>query len=243
MKDYKSETKAYFDKYASTKSKRSKLYDFKLALLSKHLCKSFKILDAGCGNGDFTIPASRRVRVVYAVDFSNKMLTELRKRISKAGVKNVKIFKQDLTKLDFPNGFFDLVFSFSTFYYIREQEHVFKEISRILKPGGLFVFDVGNADSLSADYYEKRYSVPQFFLTLDSYQKILEHAGFKIIEEHCFEAIPRVNLPLLQKILDLNVGGRLLDEAVSSLPLVKKFAFRRIIVCRKNKRREKHGHS
>lgn len=239
--DYERKTKAYFKKYASAKSKRSKLYEFKLALLAKRLREQSKVLDAGCGNGDFSIPAARKARAVYAVDFSSEMLAELRERARKAGAKNVKTFKRDLAKLGFQNGFFDLAFSFSTVYYIREQERTIKEIARVLKPGGLFVVDVGNARSLGAWYYRKRYPVPQFFLTLDAYQKLLERAGFEVIEEHCFEAVPRVNLPLLPKILDLNAGGRLFDELVSSLPLIKRFSFRRILVCRKT-REKKHEH-
>jgi ubiquinone/menaquinone biosynthesis C-methylase UbiE len=225
---YESETKAYFKKYASAKSKRSKLYDFKLELLDRYLRKPFRVLDAGCGNGDFTIPVSRKAYVVYAVDFSNEMLAELRKR---ARTKNIDILRQDLTKLDFPNSFFDLAFSFSTIYYIREQERVFKEINRVLKPNGLFIFDVGNINSLSAKYYKRRYKVQQFFSSWNAYQDLLAQTGFEIIKEHCFEAVPRVNLPFLQDLLDLSADGRLFDEIISSV--AKDFAFRKILVCKK----------
>ncbi len=51
------------------------------------------------------------------------------------------------TKLPYPDGFFDCVLSNQTLEHMKEIFFVFSEISRVLKPGGIFIIGVPNLAS------------------------------------------------------------------------------------------------
>jgi SAM-dependent methyltransferase len=48
------------------------------------------VLDVGCGSGTLALPLARRVRSVTALDFSPRMLEQLRGRSAAAGIENVR---------------------------------------------------------------------------------------------------------------------------------------------------------
>ncbi len=49
---------------------------------------------------------------------------------------------EDLQKLSFPDNFFDLIISQDVFEHIAEPDLAWKEILRVLKPGGLHIFSI-----------------------------------------------------------------------------------------------------
>lgn len=50
------------------------------------------VLDIGCGTGNLAVPLARRVRRVYALDFSPRMLEFLKRHARRAGVRNIRAF-------------------------------------------------------------------------------------------------------------------------------------------------------
>ncbi len=56
------------------------------------------VLDVGSGDGTISIELSRKVREVYAIDFSNEAHKLMEKRTSESGVKNVHPIKADVCK-------------------------------------------------------------------------------------------------------------------------------------------------
>lgn len=98
------------------------------------------ILDIGCGTGRFTIPIAKRCKKVIGIDFSEDMLL-VAKRKSK-NIKNTKYRKLDIAKkLPFKNNSFDKIVCTLVVSHIKNLEKFIKEIQRILKKGGIFVYD------------------------------------------------------------------------------------------------------
>ena len=94
-----------------------------------------KVLDAGCGFGQWSFALSELNHSVEAFDFSSKRV-EVCNGLNEVYAKNnISFQKADLEKIPFPDNHFDLVFCYSTIF-ITNPEVSFNELFRILKKGG-----------------------------------------------------------------------------------------------------------
>ncbi len=92
-----------------------------------------RVLDLGCGTGRHSLWLAERGAVVTAVDFSEGMLAEARR---KPGADAITFIAHDLrTSLPFTTEF-DLVVSGLVLEHLRDLNHFFAEARRVLKPGG-----------------------------------------------------------------------------------------------------------
>ena len=103
-------------------------------------------LDLGCGRGDYSLEAARRVSprgLVTALDVSGFSVRDLTEATSNLGIKNLKAMTADITRC-FPikDSSADVCF-LSTVLHIpqisRYLGDVLKEVARVLKPEGRFI--------------------------------------------------------------------------------------------------------
>jgi len=98
-----------------------------------------KFLDVGTGIGYFSIPASRIVGdkgKVYAVDTSKEMLAELKERIKKEGIKNIKIVQGNTYNSDLSNETVDYVFLSNVLHEVEDKNRLLSNYLKKLKTGG-----------------------------------------------------------------------------------------------------------
>lgn len=130
------------------------------------------ILDIGCGFGEFA-GVFFKTKVEMGIDISKKDLIEAAKR-----KKYKKLILADARNLPFKKNFFNTVISISTLEHIENFEKVFREVWRILKPKGLFVFTIPtsklNEELLIARFFKKI----KLNLFADFYLKLI-HWSFK----------------------------------------------------------------
>jgi ubiquinone/menaquinone biosynthesis C-methylase UbiE len=101
------------------------------------------ILDVGTGSGLAVrelCKTAPSVGLVVGIDSSEAMIRLARKRTVSAGLRNVKFLKMRAEDLRFPDGFFDVVVSNCGIDFAGFSQCV-KEISRVLRPGGVFAFN------------------------------------------------------------------------------------------------------
>jgi SAM-dependent methyltransferase len=98
------------------------------------------IVDVGCAAGS-EIPAlrSRQFRVVGA-EFSAAMLEHARHRFAADPL--VQLCRADAEFLPFPTGSFDAAACLGVLEYLPDYRPAVREISRLLRPGGLAVFSI-----------------------------------------------------------------------------------------------------
>lgn len=119
------------------------------------------VLDAGCGPGVHSIRAAQAGMKVKAIDISEAMLAEAARRVERAGVSNfVEFAREDLTRLSFPDGSFQRVFSWGVVIHIHDLERALDELIRIVAPGGRLALSVTNNSALEF----KLESVARFLL-------------------------------------------------------------------------------
>jgi ubiquinone biosynthesis O-methyltransferase len=97
-----------------------------------------RILDVGCGDGELALELCRRGAAVTGVDASAAMIDAAQARAKK---QNADItFRVALAEhLPFPNGQFDVVMAVTILCFVEDAATVFREIARILRPGGRLV--------------------------------------------------------------------------------------------------------
>ena len=104
-------------------------------LMQKTKHKNAKILNLGAGTGE-DLSVLNQFGDCFIVDIEEKAL-EL---IPKTLYKEKKV--ADATKLPYRNGFFDIVVCFDVLEHLSNDKKAVKEIFRVLKKGGNFVFTV-----------------------------------------------------------------------------------------------------
>jgi SAM-dependent methyltransferase len=102
-------------------------------LLTESLRPSFSVLDAGCGHGDFTRMVAGHAKEVIGFDYSAELIKIAQKSKTDTGSENVDfVFASTKTKLPFPDGYFDLIYS-------RRGPTSIIEHSRLLKKNGVML--------------------------------------------------------------------------------------------------------
>lgn len=142
-----------------------------------------RILDAGCGMGYFLLRASRYFKEVYGIDRSEFAIENVKNIVPRAHV-----FVGSVEKHEFNDDFFDCITAFDLVEHLKEPEIFIKEVYRVLKPGGIFVFSTPNPESLGAttkvdNWYAKRDSTHCSILDIDQWRKKIKDDGFLIVDD------------------------------------------------------------
>jgi len=115
-------------------------------ILRKYLQPGMTALDFGSAMGYFSIPMARLVSPggrVVCLDIQEKMLKVLRKRAARAGVEGTVETHLIPDSGDFLAGNhygFDFALLFAVAHEVPDQESLFKELHRAIKPRGKLLF-------------------------------------------------------------------------------------------------------
>ncbi len=96
-----------------------------------------KLLDLGCGPGLHAKEYCNRGAEVIGIDISEEMI-----KIAKEQVPKATFLKANLLELPFKNNHFDIITSSYVLDHIKDLGFAAKEIFRILKLGGEFIFTI-----------------------------------------------------------------------------------------------------
>jgi ubiquinone/menaquinone biosynthesis C-methylase UbiE len=136
-------TREFFDSCAdnwdkiNTYEASHKAFDKLVALLN--IADGSSVVDLGCGTGvlmPHLLEAAGSSGTIYAVDISEKMIANLRKKFE---ANNIVPLVCSSTNLGIVNNAIDTVICFSAFPHFDNKRKSIEEISRILKPGGRFL--------------------------------------------------------------------------------------------------------
>ena len=96
------------------------------------------LLDIGCGNGRGSLFFARKGFKVTSIDFSKEGLDIFRQKIRKEKIKNIKVAKGSITKLNFGNNSFDIIYAHLCLHYFSDKitTRIFNNLFKILKKNG-----------------------------------------------------------------------------------------------------------
>jgi SAM-dependent methyltransferase len=98
-----------------------------------------RAVDAGCGPGYWAMALAQETDLqVTAMDLDPEALAIVRRNAAAAGLEGrVEAVLGDVQKMPFPDGYADLVVSRGSYPFWKDKVQAFREIRRILKPGGV----------------------------------------------------------------------------------------------------------
>lgn len=143
------------------------------------------ILDIGSGGGLDVFLASKKVGPkgkVIGLDMTEEMVKRAKQNTKKGNHTNVEFKLGDAENIPLKNNSIDLVISNCVINLVPDKEKVYKEIYRILKPGGRFVIsDIvveKDLDKSVKDDPEKLVACVGGALTEKEYINIIKKVGF-----------------------------------------------------------------
>lgn len=95
-----------------------------------------KVLDVACGPGTLSLLVEREAEEIHAIDFSPGMLACFDREIARRGLAHIKTYHMDGQDLAFGDDQFDWAFSIFGLMFFPDRARGFREILRVLKPGG-----------------------------------------------------------------------------------------------------------
>ncbi|KAB8317534.1 methyltransferase domain-containing protein [Tolypothrix campylonemoides VB511288] len=168
--------------------------------------QGLKILEVGCGVGDFAIYLSDKGADVTAVDFSPKAI-ELARTKAESQNKQVDFQLADAQALPFEDNSFDLIFSCECLEHVPTPQLALNQMYRVLKPKGKLILTTENysnaillawiVDWLRKEPFnsgEKVQPIDHFFVFWQV-RRMFTQAGFQVQKmigsHHVFLLLPR----------------------------------------------------
>lgn len=156
-----------------------------------------RLLDIGCGRGDFTKGFKDLGTEVSGIDYE---------RSDSEILKDIEVKITDIEKDIFPfdNGLFDFVFSKSVIEHLWSPEHFIQECRRVLKAGGKMIIMTPDWQSQRCIFYNDythRHPYTQMSL-----RDLLKIYGFKEVTSEKF-----YQLPILWKYPWLEIFSKILQ--------------------------------
>lgn len=102
-----------------------------------------RVLEVGCGAGDFAVHLARLGADVTAVDFSPAAVEIAQGKTGGDGA-NVRLLTADAQHLPFENESFDIVFSCECLEHLPDPQQALREMARVCRPGGKLALTTEN---------------------------------------------------------------------------------------------------
>lgn len=135
--------------------------------------KGMKVLDVGCGTGNFSIKLAKMGCEVIGIDISEEMLKVAKDKAKKEGL-NIKFYNMDVYDMKFEDNCFDGVISVTAFEFLKDPDKAIEEMFRVLKPKGYLLIGTINKDSEWGELYLSK-----------EFQEntVFKYADFKTLED------------------------------------------------------------
>ena len=142
-----------------------------------------RVLDLGCGNGRHTIYFAREGFDACGIDISATAIEWAKDWAGREGLQ-IDFRVGDITQLPYPDQSFDVIVSHGVLDHVsmEEAKRAVSEAARIIRPGGLFYFDLKSADDV--EFGVGKPAGTNTFVVSDGFEKGLVQHFFTLDEIH-----------------------------------------------------------
>jgi len=155
------------------------------AICASLMDREDKVLECACGTGLITVSTAPLTKSYTATDFSSKMLSKCKKKMSTS--ENVLFEHADITSLKYNDDTFDKVIAGNVIHLLDEPKKALDELKRVTKPGGMLIIPTyltgTNIPHLSlAGLFNKMGANFKRMFDMDSYKEFFAEMGYTDIE-------------------------------------------------------------
>ena len=163
------------------------IYPDRIKLIENKLKSKGKILDFGCNVGGFLKVAKDTGWDVYGIEVNKYAASQAIKRLSSPD----KIHCGDLTDLNVPKNFFDVITLWDVIEHLTNPNEILQSCYHFLSDDGIIVIDCPNSDSFEFNYlHDKSVGVSGdihlSYFNQESIQFLLKQNNFEIIDFSTF---------------------------------------------------------
>lgn len=151
-----------------------------------------RVLDVGCGFGHAFSELARRFEpeLIVGLDADPALSRRTAARVGACPCR-VELRAANASRMDLPDGAFDLIFCHQTFHHIVEQEAAIAEFFRVLRPGGTLLFAESTRRYIHSLPIRLLFRHPmEAQKTAEEYIAMIKRAGFSLSDD-------RISLPYL----------------------------------------------
>lgn len=166
-----------------------------------------KVLLLGCGTGDESILLEElNAKEIIGIDISKESI-----EIAKETYPQHTFIIGDMHNILFDDNSFDFVYSSLAIHYSKEPEKVFKEVYRVLKEDGEFLYSVGhplrwtsekvniNGEEFKLLGYQNSNGVNKIFGKYNTFNKVEEYLACEDMTFKLYIGSPSMHFKLLKK--------------------------------------------
>ena len=156
-----------------------------------HRLDGKRALEIGCGQGFGMelILQQFRAATVCGIDLDPEMVRRAQKRTSHYGYR-ADVSLGDASHIQAADESFDAVFDFGVIHHMVDWEDAVREVRRVMKPGGIFIFEEVSKQALERWIYRKLLEHPdENRFTAEDFVTALERHGItvgKTVVSFCF---------------------------------------------------------
>ena len=122
-----------------------------------------KVLDAGCGFGQWSLALAHLNKEVYACDADPKRTVFLEKIAAANKISSIHTMHTSIDCLPFENDFFDAVFCYGVLFITPWKKSI-SELIRVLKPGGKIYVSANGIGWLKYLWYTEHNKTADYIL-------------------------------------------------------------------------------
>lgn len=155
------------------------------------VCTSSRVLEVGCGTGNYLTAIEKTAHCFcWGCDPSSQMLSEASKQS-----RSLQLQQGRAEKLNYPDAYFDLVFTVDVIHHVSDQPCYFQEVLRVLKPGGRICTVTESEQAIRsrrpfAEYFPETVSVDlQRYPSITALQKMMIQSGFASTTKESIELV------------------------------------------------------
>ncbi len=146
--------------------------------------RGMRVLEIGCGRGVGTEIIFERfgAREVHAFDLDPDMVRRARRRLSRYPPERLRLFVGDAAAVEAEDGAYDAVVDFGIIHHVPGWRRAVAEAARVLRPGGLFLFEEVTRRALSRWFYRTflEHPPPDNWFSAEEFVAELERRGVEV---------------------------------------------------------------